>query len=123
MKKLLLIGVVVMFLLRAWLGAERRASTLDMNLVTSYKFLSYPPCGTGRTSYCLQALRFSDADSRARLAEVPAAGMRGAQRIVASERVNAVPRRAYVVTVYPDDHGILREGPPGKVSSFDDAGH
>ncbi|HVP52742.1 MAG TPA: hypothetical protein VMT05_11560 [Terriglobales bacterium] len=123
MKKMLLIAVVVMFLLRAWLGAERRASTLDMNLVTSFNFFSYPACGSGRTSYCIQAFRFYDADSQARLAEVPATGMRGAQRIVASVRVNAVPRRAYVVTVYPDDHGILKEGPPGKVSTFDDAGH
>jgi hypothetical protein len=123
MKKMLLIAVVVMSLLRAWLGAERLAGTLDMNLVTSFNFFSYPACGTGRSSYCIQAFRFYDADSQARLAEVPAAGMRGAQRIVASLRVNAVPRRAYVVTVYPDDHGMLREGPPGKVSTFDDAGN
>jgi len=118
MKKMLLIAVVVMFLLRAWLGAERRASTLDMNLVTSFNFASYPACGAGRTSYCIQAFRFYDADSNARLAEVPAAGMRGAQRIMATVRVNALPRRAYVVTVYPDEHGFLKEGPAGKVSTF-----
>ena len=123
MKKMLLIGVVVVFVLRAWLGAERRASTLDMNLVTSFNFSSYPACGAGRTSYCIQTFRFYDADSKTRLAEVPAAGMRGTQRILACVRVNSVPRRAYVVTVYPDEHGILREGPPGKVSTFDDAGH
>jgi hypothetical protein len=122
MKKMLLIGVAVMFLLRAWLGAERRASTIDMNLVTSFNFSSYPACGSGRTSYCIQAFRFYDADSNSRLAEVPAAGMRGTQRITANVRLNSVPRHAYVVTVYPDDHGILNEGPAGKVSTFDDPG-
>ena len=121
MRKMLLIGVAVMFLLRAWLGAERRASTLDINLVTSFNFSRYPACGAGKTSYCIQAFRFYDADSNARLAEVPTAGMRGAQPIVASVRLNAVPRHAYVVTVYPDEHGILREGAPRTVSTFDGA--
>jgi len=124
MKKTLLIGVAVMFLLRAWLGAERRASTLDMNLVTSFDFSSYPACGPGRTSYCIEAIRFYDADSKVRLAEVPArAGMRGAQRIVATVRVGPIPRRAYAVTVYLDSRGVLKEGLPGQVSTFDDAGH
>jgi hypothetical protein len=123
MKKMLFVSVVVMFMLRVWLGAERRASTVDMNLVTSFNFSSYPACGAGRTSYCIQAFRFYDADSNARLAEVSAAGMRGARRIMATVRVNSLPRRAYVVTVYPGDHGILKEGLPGKVSTFADAGH
>ena len=123
-KKTLLIVVAVMFLLRAWLGAERHAGTLDMRLVTSFNFSSYPACGLSRTSYCIQAIRFYDADSGARLAEVPAhAGMTGAQRIVTTVHVNSVPRHAYAVTVYRDDGGILKEGPPGEVSTFDDAGH
>ena len=124
MKKTLLIGVVVMFLLRAWLGAEKRTGTQDMYLVTSFNFSSYPACGPDRTSYCIRAIRFYDADSRARLAEVPIhAGMRGTQRIVAAVRVNSVSRHAYAATVYPDSGGMLKEGPPGEVSAFDDAGH
>jgi len=124
MKKTLLIAVVVMFLLRAWLGAERHASTIDMYLVTSFNFSSYPACGAGRGRYCIQAIRFYDPDSSARLAEVPVhAGMTGAQRIVTTVRVNSIPRRAYAVTVYRVDGGILKEGPPGQVSTFDDAGH
>ena len=124
MKKTLLIGVAVMFLLRAWLGAEKHTGTQDMNLVTSFNFSSYPACGPGRTSYCIQAIRFYDADSNARLAEVAVnAGMRGAQRIVASVRVNSIPRRAYAVTVYPHGRGVFKEGLPGQVSTFDDASH
>jgi len=124
MKETLLIGIAVMFLLRAWLGAEKRTGTQDMYLVTSFNFSRYPACDRGRTNYCVQAIRFYDADSGARLAEVPAhAGMRGPQRIVATVRVNSIPRRAYAVTVYPDSRGIVKEGPPGQVSTFDDAGH
>jgi hypothetical protein len=79
MKKTLLIVLAVMFLLRAWLGAERHAGTLDMYLVTSFNFSSYPACGLSRNSNCVQAIRFYDADSNTRLAEVPAhAGMKGA---------------------------------------------
>ena len=124
MKKTLLIVISVMFLLRAWLGAERHAGTLDMYLVTSFNFSSYPACGASRTSNCIQAIRFYDADSNARLAEVTApAGMTGAQRIVTTVRVNSVPRHAYAVTAYLDNGGTLREGPPGQVSTFDDASH
>jgi hypothetical protein len=124
MKKTLLIVIAVMFLLRAWLGAERHAGTLDMYLVTSFNFSSYPACGLSRASYCIQAIRFYDADSGARLAEVPVTeGMAGARRIVTTVRVNSIPHHAYAVTVYLDNSGILKEGPTGQVSTFDDAGH
>jgi hypothetical protein len=128
MKKTLLTVIVVMFLLlvllRAWLGAERHAAAFDMDLVTSFNFSSYPACGLGRTSYCIQAIRFYNADSNVRLAEVPAyAGMTGAQRIATRVRVNSIPHRAYAVTVYLDDGGTLKEGPAGEVSTFDDASH
>jgi len=124
MKKTLLIVIAVMFLLRAWLGAERHAGTLDLSLVTSFNFSSYPACGLSRASYCIQAIRFYDADSGARLAEVPVnAGMAGPRRIVTTVRVNSIPRHAYAVTVYLDNGGILKEGPAGQVSTFDDAGH
>lgn len=124
MKKTLLIVIAVMLVLRAWVGAQRHAGTLDMYLVTSFNFSRYPACGLSRNSNCIQAIRFYDADSHARLAEVPAqAGMTGAQWITTTVRVNSVPRRAYAVTVYLDNSGTLKEGPPGQVSAFDDAGH
>ena len=124
MKKTLLIVIAVMFLLRAWLGAERHAGTLDMYLVTNFNFSSYPACGLSRASYCIQAIRFYDADSGARLAEVPVnEGMAGPRRIETTVRVNSIPRHAYAVTVYPDNSGILKEGPAGEVSTFDDIGH
>jgi hypothetical protein len=124
MKKTLLIVIAVMFLLRAWLGAERHAGTLDMYLVTSFNFSSYPACGLSRASYCIQAIRFYDADSGARLAEVPVnEGMAGPRRIVTTVRLNSIPRHAYAVTVYLDNSETLTEGPAGQVSTFDDAGH
>jgi hypothetical protein len=124
MKKTLLIVIAVMFLLRAWLGAERHAGTFDMYLVTSFNFSSYPACGLSRASYCIQAIRFYDADSGARLAEVPVnEGMAGPRRIVTTVRLNSIPRHAYAATVYLDNGGILQEGPAGQVSTFNDAGH
>jgi len=124
MKKTLLIVIAVMFLLRAWLGAERRAGTLELSLVTSFNFSSYPACGLSRASYCIQAIRFYDADSGARLAEVPVnEGMAGPRRIVTTVRVSSLPRHAYAAMVYLDNGGILKEGPAGQVSTFDVAGH
>jgi hypothetical protein len=51
------------------------------------------------------------------------AGLTGPQPIVATVRVNSIPRHAYAVTVYLDDSGGLKEGLPGQVSTFDDLGH
>ena len=124
MKKGLLLAIAVMFLLRAWVGAERRSGTLEMQLVTSFDFSSYPACGQGRSIYCIQGIRFYDADSNRRLAEVPVyAGMIGQQPIVTTVRVNSIPRHAYAVTVYRDDSGNPKEGLPGQVSSFHDGDH
>lgn len=124
MKKTLMVAIAVMFLLHAWASAERHAGTLNMCLVTSFDFSSYPACGLSRSSYCIQAIRFYDPDSRTRLAEVPVrAGMTGPQPIVATVRVNSIPRHAYAVTVYLDNSGSFKEGLPGQVSTFDDPGH
>jgi len=124
MKKTFLIVIAVMFLLRAWLGAERHVGTLDMYLVTSFNFSIYPACGLNRNSNCIQAIRFYDADSSARLAEVPAhANMTGAQRITTTVRVHSVPRHAYAATLYLDNNSILKEGSAGQVSESHDAGH
>ncbi len=124
MKKTLIVAIAVMFLLHAWVSAERHAGTLNMYLVTSFHFSSYPACGLSRSSYCIQAIRFYDPDSKARLAEAPVrAGMTGPQLIVATVRVNSIPRHAYAVTVYLDNSGNRNEGLPGRVSSFDESCH
>jgi hypothetical protein len=123
MKKTLIAAIAVMFLLRAWVGAEKGSGTLDMYVVTSFDFSSYPACGLGQRTYCIQAIRFYDPDSKMRLAEVSVpAGVTGPQSIVATVRVHSIPRHAYAVTVYRDDSGNLQEGLPGEVSTFHDAG-
>lgn len=119
MKKTLIVAIAMMFLLHAWVSAERRAGTLNMYLVTSLDFSRYPACGLGRNRYCIQAIRFCDPDSNTRLAEVPvSAGVTGQQPIMATVRVHSIPRHAYAVTVYLDNSGILEEGLPGQVSTF-----
>lgn len=51
MKKTLIVAIAV-FLLHAWGSAERHVGTLNMYLVTSFDFFSYPACGLSRSSYC-----------------------------------------------------------------------
>jgi hypothetical protein len=124
MKTTLILAIAVMFLLHAWVRAERHAGMLNMYLVTSFDFSTYPACGLNRSSYCIQAIRFYDPDSNTRLAEVPVnANVTGPQPIVATVRVHSIPRHAYAVTVYLDNSGSLREGLPGRVSTFDESGH
>ncbi len=120
MKKMFLMVIASIFLLGAWVNADRRAAA-NMYLVTSFDFSRYPACQSAASSYCIQAIRFYDPDARAKLAEVVVApGAAGAQTITATVRVNAsVPRHAYAVTVYRDGAGTLNEGLPGRVSSFD----
>jgi hypothetical protein len=123
MKKTLIVAITVIFLLHEWVSAERHAGTLKMNLVTSFDFSSYPACGPSRRSYCIQAIRFYDPDSKTRLAELPvSANLSGRQPIAATVRVHSIPRHAYAVTVYVDNSGRLREGLPGEVSTFDESG-
>jgi hypothetical protein len=124
MKKTLILAIAVMFILHAWVSAERHTGTLSMSIVTSFDFSRYPACGLSRNSYCIHAVRFYDSDSKTRLAEVPvSAAMNGIQPIVATIRVHSIPRHAYAVTVYLDNSGSLQEGFPGQVSTFDDSGH
>jgi hypothetical protein len=124
MKKAFVVAIAMVFLLRVWVSAERHPGTVDMHLVTNFDFSTYPACKASRNSYCIQAIRFYDADSSARLAEVTAGqGMLGPERIVVAIRVNSVPRRVYAVTVYQDGSGTSREGPPGQVSTFDAASY
>ena len=124
MKKTFVVAIAMVFLLRVWVSAERHAGTVDMRLVTTFDFSSYPACKASRNNYCIQAIRFYDADSNTRLAEVPVGqGMLGPKQIVATVRVNSVPRHAYAVTVYQDGSEMSKEGPQGQVSTFDVAGH
>jgi len=124
MKKTFVVAIAMVFLLRVWVSAERHAGTVDMRLVTTFDFSSYPASKASRNNYCIQAIRFYDADSNMRLAEVQVGqGVVGPEQIVATVRVNSVPRRAYAVTVYQDGSGMSKEGPPGHVSMFDVAGH
>jgi len=121
MKRTLLVAIAMVFILRAWLGAERHTRTLRLNLVTSFDFSKYPACGQRRTTSCVQAVRFYDADSKLRLADVVAPPQsRGSRQMVAAVDVSAVPRRAYAVTVYADNNGMTKEGSPGAVSRFHD---
>ena len=124
MKKTLIIAISVMFLLHAWVSAEKHSGMLSAHLVTSFDFSLYPACGLGRSSYCIRAIRFYDPDSKMRLAEVPvSAGITGPQPIVATVHVSSIPRHAYAVSVYLDNTGSLREGLPGQVSTLNESGH
>jgi hypothetical protein len=124
MKKMLIAAIAVMVLLHEWVSAERHAGTFNMHLMTSFDFSRYPACGSNRNSYCIEAIRFYDPDSKERLAEVHVhSGMTVPHPIVAIVRVHSIPRHAYAVTVYLDDSGSLKEGLPGQVSTFDESGH
>lgn len=118
-KKILIIAITVMLGLHAWVSAERHAGPVNMYLVTSFDFSQYPACSAGRTSYCIQAIRFYDPDSNLRLAEaaVPA-DVRSPRTVVASVRVHSIPLHAYAITVYRDGSGNLKEGAPGRVSTL-----
>jgi len=124
MKKLLVMVTAIVLLMTAWLGAERRAPAVDLSLLTSFDFSRYPACGAGRTIYCIQAIRFRNADTGLQLAEVPVENRAArAQRIAATLRTESLPRRVYAVTLYRDSGGVVKEGPAGEVSWFDDSRH
>ena len=120
MKKMLMMVIASIFLLGAWVNADRYATTANMYLVTSFDFSRYPACASPASTYCVQAIRFYDPDARTRLAEVHVTpGATGPQTITATVHVNSsIPRHAYAVTVYRDGDATLREGLPGQVSSF-----
>ncbi len=119
MKKMLFVVVASTCLLLAGMRAEKRTGTTGMYLVTSFDFDRYPACGVNRSRYCIQAIRFYDGDSIARLAEVPVnGGKTGPQPIVATIHVYSIPRHVYAVTVYEDGMGTLKEGLPGQLSTF-----
>ncbi|MBZ5628561.1 MAG: hypothetical protein LAO06_06820 [Acidobacteriia bacterium] len=113
------LAIVVAF--SAWLVAASKEVAPEMYLVTSFDFARYPTCQPSRHSNCIVAIRFYDAESNQRLAEVQTtAEMRGRQRIVGKARAGAMPHRAYSVTVYLDNGGSWKEGPRGQISELRD---
>jgi len=124
MKRMLLLLGAVVLLLTAWLGAAKSAPLVDLSLVTTFDFSRYPACSADQTLYCIQAIRFYDADSGAQLAEVPVEHRAArAERIAATLHTAWLPRRVYAVTLYRDSGGTLQEGAAGEVSSFDVSRH
>ena len=110
---------VILFLLTAWMSAKTAKPRIEMNLVTSFDFASYPMCGASGHRNCIAAVRFYDADSSRLLADVAITrAITGRQWVVGSATVNSVPRRAYAVTVYLDASGRKQEGPRGPVSEL-----
>jgi hypothetical protein len=101
-----------------WLFAEKREAASGMYLVTSFDFARYPACQGNANSNCIVAIRFYDADSNQRLAEVETNTMTGTQRIIGKARAGAMPHRAYAVTVYRDSSGNQREAPRGQTTEL-----
>jgi hypothetical protein len=119
-KKLIIMALAIVVACSVWLFAEKReAAPRGMYLVTSFDFVRYPVCQSSRNNNCILAIRFYDADTHQRLAEVKtSAGMSGTQRIVAKANVGAMPHRAYAVTVYLDSGGSQKEGPRGQTTEL-----
>ena len=126
MSKAVVFTLAIVFALTAWLSAERqqqRASAIY--LVTNFDFAAYPVCRASKTTNCINAIRFYDADSQQSLAEVKAsADMAGRQSVVGTARVSSIPHRVYAVTAYLDSAGRMKEGPRGQITELiHDANH
>ncbi len=107
-------GIVMTFSM--FLFAGKQDAACETYLVTAFDFARYPACTPDRRASCIVAIRFYDADSDQRLAEVPVIGMSGAHRITATAKAGTSPRRAYAVTVYVDSAQQRKEGPRGGTS-------
>jgi hypothetical protein len=109
----------IMIACSVWLFAEKREAVSEMYLITSFDFARYPACQANGSSNCILAIRFYDADSNRRLAEVETnPSMRGPQRIIAKATAGPISHRAYAVTLYLDSRGTRREGSPGQTSEL-----
>jgi hypothetical protein len=118
-KKLMTLALAIVVACSVWLFAEKREPARGMYLVTSFDFARYPVCQPSRNNNCIVAIRFYDADSNERLAEMETnARMAGMQRIVAKANPGAMPHRAYTVTVYLDSGGGRKEGPRGQTTEL-----
>ena len=124
MKKSMTFALAIEVACSVWLFAEKREAAAGMYLVTSFDFARYPVCQNSRNSNCILAIRFYDADSNQRLAEVETnARMTGTRRIVGKPNAGAIPLRVYAVTLYLDNDGIRREGPRGQTSELREPGY
>jgi hypothetical protein len=118
-KKPMTLALAIVVACSVWLFAEKREGAPGMYLITSFDFARYPVCQPSGNRNCILAIRFYDADSNQKLAEVETnARMRGAQRIMAKANAGAAPHRAYAVTVYLDNRGSLKEGPRGQTTEL-----
>jgi hypothetical protein len=119
MKKPMTLAFAIVVACSVWLFADKRESAPEMYLVTSFDFARYPVCQSSEHGNCILAIRFYDADSNQRLAEVETnATMRGTQRIIGKAKVGAMLHRAYAVTVYLDNDGSRKEGPRGQITEL-----
>ena len=118
MKKPMILAFAILTAFSALLFAGRRPVVHEMYLVTTFDFARYPACDLDHSTNCILAIRFYDADSNQRLAQVGTLAMRGPQRIVAMAEAGTLPQRAYAVTVYLDTDGDPKEGPPGQTSEL-----
>jgi hypothetical protein len=117
-KKPMTLTLAIVVVCSMWLFAEKREAATGMYLVTSFDFSRYPICQPSRSN-CILAIRFYDADSHQRLAEVETnARMKGPQMIMAKANAGAMPHRAYAVTVYLDSDGSRKEGPRGQTTEL-----
>ena len=120
MNKSITFSLAIVVAFSTWLvAAKKKEGAAEMYLVTTFDFARYHSCRASRNSNCILAIRFYDADSNQRLAEVETtSGMRGRQTIVGRAQSGAIPRRAYAVTVYLDNDGSHKEGPRGQTSEL-----
>ncbi len=119
MSKSITFTVAIFFVCSVWVMAEKWEATPEIYLVTSFDFVRYPACQAGRNSNCILSIRFYDADSHQRLAEVAtSASMTGRQEIIGKARAGGIPQRVYAVTVYADSVGNRTEGPPGQTTEL-----
>ena len=118
MKKPMIFALAIVMAFSLLLFADKRQETHEMYLVTSFDFGRYPSCDAGQNANCVLAIRFYDADSHQRLAEVGTTALRGPQRIVATAKSDTTPRRVYAVTVYSDNSRARQEGPRGQTSEL-----
>ncbi len=109
-------AIVLAFSIVLFAGKGRTAP--EMYLITSFDFRRYPACALDIQHNCVVGIRFYDADSRQRLADVETTGMAGPQTIVAVAKPGTTPRRVYAVTVYLDSDQHRKLGAPGETSEF-----
>jgi len=123
-KKPMTLALAIVVACSVWLFAEKREAAPGMYLVTRFDFARYPVCQHSGNGNCILAIRFYDADSNQRLAEVETnARMRGTQVIVGKAKAGAMPHRAYAVTVYLDSDGSRKEGPRGQTTELREPGY